>query len=154
MVVREARRCGGKGWQAYDSMFRQLVAKNSAADWSVLNTSLYATTFLVQVNGRGRSCQNCMETDHASGACALAPLTSKVARKDGGQEERRPRPKTANVSRACWGWNEGKCAHPYGRYKHVCQKCGSSEHREPGVKGTGSRGGESSGTASGAKELA
>ncbi len=26
MVVREARHCGGKGWQVYDSMFRQQAA--------------------------------------------------------------------------------------------------------------------------------
>ncbi len=28
MVVHEARRCGGKGWQVYDSMFRQQAAKS------------------------------------------------------------------------------------------------------------------------------
>ena len=40
-VVREARRHGGKGWQTYDSMFRQLAAGASTVDWSVLNASLY-----------------------------------------------------------------------------------------------------------------
>ena len=57
MLVREARRCGGKGWQAYDSMFRQQAAHNSSVDWSVLNNLLYSTSFLTQQNQRGRTCQ-------------------------------------------------------------------------------------------------
>ena len=47
MVVHEARRCGGKGWQIYDSMFRQQAANNPKVDWSVLNTS---TSFLAMQN--------------------------------------------------------------------------------------------------------
>ena len=33
-VLREARHCGGNGWQTYDDMFRQQVANNPSADWS------------------------------------------------------------------------------------------------------------------------
>jgi len=51
VIVREARRCGGNGWSAYDTYFRQQVA--GPADWSCLNTSLYAVTFLAQVGKRG-----------------------------------------------------------------------------------------------------
>ena len=47
MIVREARGCGRKGWLSYDQMFRQQAAI-SATDWSKLNNSLYATTFLQQ----------------------------------------------------------------------------------------------------------
>ena len=65
-IVREARRCGGKGWLLYDQMFRQQAAVR-VTDWSKLNSSLYATTFLQQQNGRGR-------TDHMSNDCSLAPL--------------------------------------------------------------------------------
>ena len=50
MIVREARRCGGKGWLAYDQIFRQQAAVR-ATDWSKLNNSLYVTTFLQQQNG-------------------------------------------------------------------------------------------------------
>ncbi len=74
MVVREARRCGGKGWQVHMSMFRQQAANNPKVDWSVLNSSLYSTPFLAMQNQRGRACQHCMEIDHASRACALAPI--------------------------------------------------------------------------------
>lgn len=44
LIVREARRCGGKDWLAYDTHFRQQVVGNLSADWSKLNQSLYAVT--------------------------------------------------------------------------------------------------------------
>jgi hypothetical protein len=53
--VREAHRCGGKGWQTYDSIFRQQVENKPKADWTVLNSSLYITSFLANQNGRGRT---------------------------------------------------------------------------------------------------
>ena len=37
LIIREARRCGGRGWLAYDSYFRQQVVGNESADWSKLN---------------------------------------------------------------------------------------------------------------------
>ena len=52
MIVREARRCGGNGWLAYDTYFRHQVAGDPEADWSCLNTSLYAVTFLAQASGK------------------------------------------------------------------------------------------------------
>ena len=48
LIVREARRLGGRGWQAYDSLFRQQAAVSNSMDWSKLNSSLYALTFLAQ----------------------------------------------------------------------------------------------------------
>lgn len=56
MVVRKARRCGGTGWQTQDIMFCQQVANNPLADWSKLNGSLYSVIFLVQQNGKGKTC--------------------------------------------------------------------------------------------------
>ena len=73
MIVREARCCGGKGWLAYDSMFRQQATLDPDCDWSRLNNSLYSVTFLAQQNGRGRTCTHCLETDHVSSDRALAP---------------------------------------------------------------------------------
>lgn len=58
-LLREARRCGGGGWQNYDSSFRQLAACDPKADWSKNNSSLYAVTFTSQANGRGKCCQFC-----------------------------------------------------------------------------------------------
>ena len=73
MLLREARRCGGAGWQTYDTMFRQQVANSLSADWSKLNSSLYAVNFLANQNRRGKTCQYCLETDHLSLDCAFAP---------------------------------------------------------------------------------
>ena len=46
---------------------------NPSADCSKINTSLYTVNFLANQNGRGKTCQNCLETDHLSTECALAP---------------------------------------------------------------------------------
>ena len=73
MVVCEARRCDGRGWQSNDAMFQQQVAISPSVDWSKMNNSLYST-FLQEQTGRGRTCVHCMETDHASQECALAPV--------------------------------------------------------------------------------
>ena len=63
LIVREARRCGGRGWLAYNTMFRQQAAGNLDVDWSKLNPTLYTVTFLAQ-SGSGRNCVLCMESDH------------------------------------------------------------------------------------------
>ena len=98
MLVREVHRGGGKGWMAYDTMFHQQAANNLKVDWSVLNNSLYSTSFLAQQNNRGRTCQWCMETDHISSNCAMAPAVHHPAtyrptrppQKEGYAEERHP----------------------------------------------------------------
>ena len=76
-VLREARRCGGLGWRGYDSMFRQLAATDDAIDWSRLNPSLYATTFLAQQGGGGKMCHLCMGADHTQEECALTPFLAR-----------------------------------------------------------------------------
>ena len=77
-ILREARRCGGNGWRAYDAMFRQLAATDDTIDWSRLNPSLYATTFMVQQGGGSRICHLCMGADHVQDDCALAPLQTNA----------------------------------------------------------------------------
>ena len=56
MIVREARRCGGKGWLNYETMFRQQAAINPSCDWLKFNNTLYSCTFQ---NERGRTCTWC-----------------------------------------------------------------------------------------------
>lgn len=103
LMIREVRRCGGTGWFAYDTMFRQQAANaKGAVDWSKLNTSLYAVSFMPQMSGQGHTCQHCLETDRDSGDCALAPQrTSNCAQQQTamglgwmppvlGQDTRRP----------------------------------------------------------------
>ena len=72
-IIHEARRCGGAGWQGYDNMFRQHAANLPSIDWSKVNNSLFAVTFMAQQNGRGKTCELCLEPDHMAAECALAP---------------------------------------------------------------------------------
>ena len=72
LIVCEARRCGAKGWLAYDSYFRQQVVGDEKADWSKLNQPLYAMTFMAQgERDKGKSCVICLESDHTDEQCAL-----------------------------------------------------------------------------------
>ena len=132
MLVREARRCGGNGWQAYDTMFRQQVANDPAADWSKLNSSLYSVTFLAYQNGRGKTCLHCLETDHTGSDCALASTKGYcTARSPINDDMRNTRGKVdrgERSTRICYSWNDGRCAVPYCRYRHICAKC-QGEHK-------------------------
>ena len=131
MIVREARRCGGKGWLAYDSMFRQQATLVPDCDWSKLNNSLYSVTFLAQQNGRGRTCSHCLETDHTASDCALAPA-HRPSRQQFGRESEGSYSRGSQGDRSeriCYSWNDGRCAMPYCRYRHVCAKCHSADHK-------------------------
>ena len=124
LIVREARRCGGNGWQTYDSMFRQQVVGHPDADWSKLNSTLYAVTFLAE-SGGGKNCPLCMETDHKEDDCALSlakPSSSHRGSSDGASK--RERGDARKITRgACFLWNQGECTHPYCRFRHVCVRC-------------------------------
>ena len=131
MIVREARRCGGKGWLAYDSMFRQQAILTPNCDWSKLNNSLYSVTFLTQQNGRGRTCPYCLETDHAAADCALAPA-HRPGRQQLGRENERSYSRSSQGDRSeriSYSWNDGRCAMPYCCYRHVCTKCHGIDHK-------------------------
>ena len=81
LIVREARRCGGKGWLAYDAHFRQQVVGDESADWSRLNQSLYAVTLVTQGERETRrSCVLCLESYHAEEQCALYTPPTQVSR--------------------------------------------------------------------------
>ena len=88
LIVREACRCGGRGWLAYDS-FRQQVVGDESADWSRLNQSLCAVTFMAQASrDHGRSCGVCLESDHSEEQCALysPPTRAALSSKRGGAD--------------------------------------------------------------------
>ena len=84
-LVREARRCGGGGWLAYGTAFRQQAATDALCDWSKLNSSLYPVTLMAQASGKGkclalpraRSCWEglCTVTTTSPGTAAEAVVT-------------------------------------------------------------------------------
>ena len=69
--------CTMISWQAHDTMFRHQVSIDPKSDWSRLNSSLYAVTFLAQQNGKGKSCLHCLETDHIVSECPSKPPSSQ-----------------------------------------------------------------------------
>ena len=101
-------------------MFRQLAATDEKTDWSRLNPSLFATTFLAQQGTGGKICQLCMGADHMQDECALAPLQAKAPKgplpdardsRPGGHSNttlvpRDPRNRRRS-DQACYSWNEG-----------------------------------------------
>ena len=136
LIVREARRCGGKGWLAYDSYFRQQAMGNSAADWSRINQSLYAVTFMAQSEReKGRCCMLCLESDHVDDQCALytPPQKYKKAAERYPSEGREPMSSGRSRGRgrlACFAWNQGECRFPACKYRHVCVRC-MGDHKIP-----------------------
>ena len=135
LIVREARRFGGKGWLAYDSYFRQQVVGDDKANWSRLNQSLYAVTFIAQgERDRGRCRIICLESEEQ---CALYTPSYKPAhfrrtateRSSSDLREPVPAGRSRGAGRmACFAWNQGECRFPACKYRHACVKC-SGDHR-------------------------
>ena len=73
LIIREARRYGGKGWLAYDSFFRQQMSGEWQGEaWGRLNPYLFSSTFLACGASQRPNCSLCLECDHQEGDCALA----------------------------------------------------------------------------------
>ena len=120
-LVREARRCRGGGWAAYDTAFWQQAATDKECDWSKLNSSLYPVTFMAQATGRGTCYSHCLEADHVGDECALSP------------KPRQERPQvTQGVGLPARPVSDGIRAEPPRgsgrRYLHICQRCQGDDH--------------------------
>ena len=129
MLIAEERRYGGEGWRTYDSIFRQQAADDDSVDWTVLDHSLHASTFLHHGDGPGMFCSLCSGTDHTSSTCAMQAIMIQST----GQK---PKPKTPNQRwqtnnyttppPVCLNWNRGICFRPDCRYRHTCATCPGS----------------------------
>ena len=139
LIVREARRCGGKGWLSYDSYFRQQMAGEWRGDeWGRLNPYLFSSTFMAFGGGHRPNCSLCLESDHHEDECALSkgksppgplPKHSTLGVRDPTRDSGSRGGKGKSTrSMVCFQWNQGECAYPYCRYRHVCVKCGG-DHR-------------------------
>lgn len=75
IVIHLARKHGGKGWLAYDNLFRQQMAAGAKLEWAELCPSLMAATVIgCAGNDQGRVCSLCMASDHISTECALGDV--------------------------------------------------------------------------------
>ena len=136
LIIREARRCGGKGWLAYDSFFRQQMSGEWQGEaWGRLNPYLFSSTFLACGASQRPNCSLCLECDHQEDDCALAKEKGSTVQctpqlkahsyweqmREGVQRGSRGK---APRSTVCFSWNQGDCSFPYCRYRHVCFRCG------------------------------
>ena len=132
LIVREARRCGGKGWLAYDSYFRQQAVGDDKADWSRLNQSLYAVTFIAQGERTRVAVASCVWRAIMRKSLYTPPpkQTYKKPAEKGASDGRDPgsgRGKGGGRM-PCFAWNQGDCRFPACKYRHVCVRC-SGDHR-------------------------
>ena len=120
LIIREALRHGGSGWQEYDRTFRRQVAVDPHLPWHSLHPGLQAATVL---SGRGAAggmfCSVCREVDHSSAQCALAVVQQRVFTPAGAQGLRSRR--SENI---CASWNRRNCTFPGTCvFWHVCSIC-------------------------------
>ena len=135
-MIAEARRCGGRGWLIYDSTFRQQMPSLEAGNFSQINQSLYATTFLAY-GGRGQGCSSCMQPDHTLEEGALHQGRSYGTGRSEMPERRmrwEPCRNKGGGKRPCFAWNEGRCSPVRSRVREVLWR--SQEGR---VQGKGGR---------------
>ena len=84
-VIREGRRLGGNGWRLYDTMFRQQAALDPTVDWSKINSTLYAVSFVTQQGSRVRSCWLAMLGARPQRGGMLTASGGSLAKTEGSQ---------------------------------------------------------------------
>ena len=126
LIIREALRHGGTGWQEYDRTFRRQAAINTSLPWNVLVPGLQAATLLGNRSGPpGLFCGLCREPD-GTGQCALSVTQQPASSSSPATFSRRPScPET--VAGICASWNQGRFAFPgYCSFRHICAVCRSN----------------------------
>ena len=126
LIIHEARKNGGDGWRAYDSIFRQNAAEDTTADWSHLDSSLHATTFIAEwASGSGHFCRLCSDSDHNPKDCALSSWDQSLPIK--ASYHKSSQRYSAQSILICVSWSCGNCAEaPNRHYCHVCTTCPGS----------------------------
>jgi hypothetical protein len=137
LIIREALRHGGRGWQEYDRSFRRQLAIDTSQPWNVLNPSLQASTLVGSGVGPRTWCSLCHEPDHSLLQCALASLqqgvtnipTTSSGPRHMGRYPLRPQPRPETRERICVSWNYGFIIYPATCvFRHVCAVC-KLEHK-------------------------
>ena len=145
IVLHLAGKHGGKGWMAYDKLFRQQQSAGATMPWAELNPSLMAATVLGNSGEQGRICTLCMASDHSAYECALASIES--ATKPGARGPQLNSAKSTVRARnhpyyyyrdnagytthgartyleePCRRFNRGNCNMVACKFEHVCSAC-------------------------------
>ena len=128
LVVREALRHGGGGWQEYDRNFRRLAAIDSSLRWNSLLPDLQVATVLGQRGNGGVFCSLCRGIDHTATQCALTymqqPMTTTSSQDNAGRVQDSRSRSQRPFARICASWNRGNCAYPGAcTFRHICATC-------------------------------
>ena len=122
LIIREALRHGGNGWQEYDCTFRRQADIDTNIPWNTLQPGLQVATLLGFPSNRGTFCSLCREPDHHSNQCAFTVMQQPVRTAPSADFHKGPelpnrhpfrpprRPKT--ILSICASWNHGTCAFP------------------------------------------
>ena len=141
MMIDEARRCGGRVWLLYGTVFCQQIASLEAADFARINLSLYSTTILAYGNRRHVAktacfCEGCalyMGKPSPTAVWLRYPTSSREDRHSRSGESQNKR----NRKGACYAWNDRRCiAYPCS-YEYVCSNCFGDHKRS--MCGSGSK---------------
>ena len=100
--------------------------------WMSLQTAICNSTFLSNKHVVAKTpvaCDHCLEADHATEECALAPAVDVVYR---APKARPSKAKKGAPSKVCRLFNFGKEGCTYGAdcvFLHTCAKCGGDGHK-------------------------
>ena len=146
LLIKEARKHSGEGWKAYDTVFQENAAIAPLTDWTKIESSLHATSFIANRSGDSVFCS---ESDHTSDDCAVsivkqgpakkspdAPHKVSPARAEENHSGKWPlkgkgplsqhlipysAPYTGTPGHICHSWNYTKCIFPNRcRLEHIC----------------------------------
>ena len=101
LVIRTAKRFGGKAWLEYDRAFRREAAASSLRDWSLMRPDLYN-----------------YHTALANRTVAISNDADQSSQRSFREEPRGE----ASAKQFCISWNKGTCssAYQFCRFRHNC----------------------------------
>ena len=114
LIIRTAKRFGGRAWLQYDRAFRREAEASFLQDWSAMKPDLY----------------NYYTAAHGNSSSPLHAQTSpkRFRREPRGSPESRE---------LCISWNQGRCVSPREdcRFRHACNfpGCTKGDHRRVDV---------------------
>ena len=126
LIIHLSQRHGGRGWLAYDRLFRQQAAAGCSHPWNQLAPSLLATTIMTPGPTK-RSCELCNGADHTTSQCALFHASSISKSLPAGTPDTPT--KRMKVYEPCRCFNRGNCHNALTcKFVHNCSTCGDFGH--------------------------
>ena len=126
LIIHLSQRHGGRGWLAYNRLFRQQAAAGCSHPWNQLAPSLLATTIMTPGPAK-RSCELCNGADHTTTHCALFNASSMSKSLPTGTPDTPS--KRMKVYEPCRCFNRGNCHNAMTcKFVHNCLTCGDFGH--------------------------